>query len=85
MHVVLEVDIGAETVRERCDGPPGMWGSPPISEAAHLAKVRDCLARGLGHRDIERFLDLASRFDELPNSEVRQLIELAGRAPARNG
>ncbi|MPY95980.1 MAG: MmgE/PrpD family protein [Acidimicrobiia bacterium] len=81
MHVLLEVDTAeGRAIRERCDGPPGTWGSAPISDADHLGKVRDCLGGALSDEDVERFVDLADRFDELPSDGVRQLIELAGRA-----
>ena len=56
--MLLRVELeGGRVLEIRCDGPRGKWGTPPISEAEHLVKVRDCLAtrlassrRGAHHR-----------------------------------
>ena len=48
MHVLLRVELdGGRVLETRCNGPRGKWGTPPISEAEHLVKVRDCLATRL--------------------------------------
>jgi hypothetical protein len=63
-------------LRTRCDGPPGMWGSPPISEAAHLAKVRDCLSRRLPADRAEAVIALARDMEQLDTADVRELLRL---------
>ena len=48
MHMLLRVELdGGRVLETRCNGPRGKWGTPPISEAEHLVKVRDCLATRL--------------------------------------
>ena len=82
MYVQLEVDrAGGDTVCVRCDGPPGIWGAAPITDADHRAKAADCLAVVLDRADVELVIELTGRLDQLANPQVRQLIELVGRAP----
>ena len=79
MHVLLRVELDDGRVLEtRCDGPRGKWGTPPISEAEHLVKVRDCLATRLQPAAAERIIELARRIDDLDAAGVRQLMQLAG-------
>ena len=81
MHVILDVDlVDGTTVHERCSGPPGIWGAPPVSETEHLAKVEDCLAGLLAPPDIAALIDLTNRFDRLSAQELGDLMALAGTA-----
>jgi len=76
MHVSLKVALTDGTVLEtRCDGPAGMWGQPPISDAAHGVKLRDCLATRLSPDAAERCIDLAGTIDTLDT--VNDLMALA--------
>jgi len=85
MHVDLSVTLAdGRTLETRCNGPRGMWGQPPIAEADHLTKVRDCLATGLKHDAAERCIALASRIDTLAPAQVGELMALVGTA-ARQG
>jgi aconitate decarboxylase len=85
MHVVLEVDLhDGRTITQRCDGPHGVWGSPPVSDAEHRAKLVDCLERVLPAVDTERVIELAGRIDTLENDQVRELIGLVGTGPTRS-
>jgi 2-methylcitrate dehydratase PrpD len=78
-HVLLRVELdGGRVLETRCDGPRGKWGTPPISEAEHLVKVRDCLATRLGPDAVEAVIGLARQIDTLDAAGVRQLMQLAG-------
>ena len=58
MHVLLRVELGGGRVLEtRCNGPRGKWGTPPISEAEHLVKIRDCLATRLEPAAAENIIE----------------------------
>ena len=79
MHVRLRIEMNDESVLEtRCDGPRGMWGQPPIADADHLVKVRDCLGCRLDEPLAERVIGLASRVDTLTASELREMMALVG-------
>jgi aconitate decarboxylase len=79
MHVLLRVELdGGGVLGTRCDGPRGKWGTPPISEAEHLVKVRDCLATRLEPAAVEAVIGLARQIDSLDAAGVRQLMQLAG-------
>ena len=78
-HVLLRVELeGGRVLETRCDGPPGKWGTPPISETEHLVKVRDCLATRLEPAAVEGVIGLARQIDHLDAAGVRQLMRLAG-------
>jgi aconitate decarboxylase len=64
-------------LQTRCDGPPGIWGSPPISDAAHLVKVRDCLSRRLPPAKADALIALATKLETLDAAGVREMIGLA--------
>jgi 2-methylcitrate dehydratase PrpD len=79
MHVLLRVELdGGRVLETRCNGPRGKWGTPPISEAEHLVKVRDCLATRLEPDAAASIIGLARRIDDLDATGVRQLMQLAG-------
>ena len=79
MHVLLRVELdGGRVLETRCNGPRGKWGTPPISEAEHLVKVRDCLATRLAPDAAERIITLARRIDDLDAAGLRQLMQFAG-------
>ena len=79
MHVLLRVEFdGGRVLETRCNGPRGKWGTPAISEAEHLVKVRDCLATRLEPAAAERIIALARRIDDLDAGGVRDLMQLAG-------
>ncbi len=80
MHVVATVELAdGRTLTVRCDGPRGVWGKPPIPEADHLVKLRDCLSVRLTHADAERCIALAGSLDTQPADGVRELMALIGR------
>jgi aconitate decarboxylase len=79
MHVLLRVELdGGGVLETRCDGPRGKWGTPPISEAEHLVKVRDCLATRLEPAAVEGVIGLARQIDNLDAAGIRKLMQLAG-------
>ena len=82
MHVLLRIDLdGGRVLQTRCNGPRGKWGTPPIGEAEHLVKVRDCLATRFEPAAAEAVIALARRIDDLDAAGVRQLMQLAGCFP----
>ena len=79
MHVLLRIELdGGRVLETRCDGPRGKWGTPPISEAEHLVKVRDCLATRLEPTAVESVIGLARQIDNLDAAGVRHLMRLVG-------
>ena len=79
MHVLLRVELdGGRVLETRCNGPRGKWGTPPIGEAEHLVKVRDCLATRLDAAKAESIIALARQIDALDAAGVRQLMQLVG-------
>ncbi len=81
MHVEATVDLAdGRTLTVRCDGPRGVWGKPPIPEAEHLAKVRDCLSVRLTHDAAERCIVLAGSLDTQPAEGVAEMLRLLGGA-----
>jgi aconitate decarboxylase len=79
MYVLLRVELAdGRVLQTRCNGPRGKWGTPPISEAEHLVKVRDCLATRIEAAKTEHIIELARCIDTLDAAGVRDLIQLAG-------
>ncbi len=79
MHVEADVQLAdGRTLHTRCNGPRGIWGSPPISEEDHLVKVRDCLATRLPPAPAEELIALARRAEDLDAAEVGRLLTIAG-------
>lgn len=77
MHVVLGVELAdGRRLEARCNGPRGKWGTPPIAEAEHLVKVRDCLATKLAPAAAEEAIALARRIDDLDVAGVGRLMQL---------
>ena len=73
----IEMNDG-QILHTRCNGPRGIWGSPPISQEEHLAKVRDCLTRRMPAATAEDVIALASRVETLDPAGVRALLALVG-------
>ena len=79
MHVEATIELtGGRTLSVRCDGPRGVWGKPPIPEAEHLVKVRDCLAVRLTPDAVERCIALTETLDNQSADGVRELMALIG-------
>jgi aconitate decarboxylase len=79
-YVDLEIELADGTiVHERCERPRGSWGAEPISEAEHIAKVRDCLAGSLAPSAIDEYLELGNRFEQLDANGVRRMLALTYR------
>lgn len=79
LHVVVEVELeDGTTLTERCDGPRGKWGTPPIPPEEHLVKVRDCLSTRLNERDRERLIELAGSFEQLAAKDLREVMKIVG-------
>src|SRR5262249_46574662 len=74
MYVLLRIELADGRLLEtRCNGPRGKWGTPPVSEAEHLVKVRDCLATRTEAGKVERIIELARRIDACDAAGVRDL------------
>ena len=71
----VELDDGS-TVKTRCDGPKGKWGTPPISVEEHLVKVRDCLDTRLTERDRERLIELAGSLEQLEARDINEVMKI---------
>jgi aconitate decarboxylase len=79
MYVELSVELDSGRIlKTRCNGPRGKWGTPPIGEAEHLVKVRDCLATRLQPPAAESIIELARNIDDLDDAGMRRLMQLAG-------
>jgi aconitate decarboxylase len=79
MHVEATIELtGGRTLTVRCDGPRGVWDKPPIPEAEHLVKLRDCLAVRLTPDAVERCIALAGTLDNQSADGVRELMALIG-------
>ena len=79
-QIWIEADVEMQDgtmLHTRCNGPRGIWGSPPISAGDHLVKVRDCLSRRLPHDAAEKLIDLALKVDTLDAVGVRAMVALA--------
>jgi len=79
MYVELSVELDSGRIlKTRCNGPRGKWGTPPIGDAEHLVKVRDCLATRFQPAAAESIIELAQNIDDLDEVGVRRLMRLAG-------
>jgi len=77
LYVELEVDLDdGTTLKTRCTGPRGKWGTPPITVEEHLVKVRDCLSTRLKERDAERLIELAGSFEQLGAKDLREVMKI---------
>jgi aconitate decarboxylase len=81
MYVELEVDLeNGETLKTRCNGPRGKWGTPPISVDEHLVKVRDCFDTRLSERDRERVIELGGNLDQLAAKDITEIMGIVACA-----
>ena len=64
----------------KCIKPAGAWGNP-VSEDAHLAKVRDCMRRVFDPSAAEEIIATTRRFDTLDAASVRALMRRLGNFP----
>jgi aconitate decarboxylase len=79
MYVELAVELDSgRTLKTRCNGPRGKWGTPPIGDEEHLLKVRDCLATRFQPAAAESIIELAQNLYDLDEASVRRLMQLAG-------
>jgi aconitate decarboxylase len=76
MRVMIEVVAGGRSHTYTAYGPAGAWGQPPLSDAQHEVKLRDCLGRGLEPSAIDELLELLGRLESLDSAGVRRVCEL---------
>jgi 2-methylcitrate dehydratase PrpD len=65
----------------RCDRPRGIWGNP-LTREERLTKVRQCAARVLPERDIEKLIETVEDLEHASSREVSALIGLLAQEPA---
>ncbi len=75
LDMEIEMKDGSR-ITERCTAPSGSWGTPPVSTAEHLAKVRDCFATQLSSDAAERCIELASALDSLSADQIGEILRL---------
>ncbi len=76
MRVRIEVVAGGHSHAFTAAGPPGAWGQPPVTDAQHEVKLRDCLARGLAPTAIDDLLGLLGALESLDAAGIRRICEL---------
>ena len=76
MRVTIDVTAAGRTHSYTCTGPLGAWGQPPLTDAGHDVKLRDCLARGLQPPAVEEVLGLLARLETLATRDIRRICEL---------
>jgi aconitate decarboxylase len=77
-YLDLEVTLAdGSVVRARCERPRGSWGAPPITEAEHHTKARDCLATYLSAGAVASCIARCDAIDSLDPEGVRALLHLA--------
>jgi len=78
MHVELEARLAdGRVVRARCEAPRGYpKRGEALTEAEHLAKVRNCLAVALTPEPAERAIALVARLDALDPAGLSELCGL---------
>jgi 2-methylcitrate dehydratase PrpD len=82
MWVEIRLTLGdGRVVTGKCVKPAGAWGNP-VSETAHLAKVRDCLKTAFDAASAEEIIAATLRFDALDAAAVRDLMRRLGNFPA---
>lgn len=78
MRLTIEVSAAGRTHEFTARGPKGAWGQPPLSDAEHEVKLRDCLSRGLARPAVGEVLDSLARLESLDAAGVRRICELIG-------
>jgi aconitate decarboxylase len=76
MRVTIDVTARGETHSYTCTGPQGAWGQPPLTDAEHDVKLRDCLGRGLEQEAVDELLGLLHRLEALDAGAIRRVCEL---------
>jgi aconitate decarboxylase len=78
MWVEVKITLAdGSVVTSKCVRPRGAWGAP-ISEREHLAKVRDCMKRGLNNNDVETAIASLQDFERLDAPGLRSLMSALG-------
>jgi aconitate decarboxylase len=78
MHVEARVTLAdGRELHTRCNGPRGIWGTPPIRADEHLFKVRDCLSRRLPDDKADELIALARQVETLDSAGITRLLQLA--------
>jgi aconitate decarboxylase len=76
MRVTIEVVSSGRTHTGTATGPKGAWGQPPLTDAEHEVKLRDCLGRGLERRSVDEVLVLLRKLQELDSPGLKRICEL---------
>jgi aconitate decarboxylase len=76
MRVTIEVIAAERSHTYICNAPAGAWGQPPLTNAQHEVKLRDCLGRGLERDAVDEVLDLLGRLESLDAAGIRRICVL---------
>jgi aconitate decarboxylase len=76
MRVTIEVVASGRTHTGAATGPKGAWGQPPLTDAEHEVKLRDCLGRGLDRAAVDETLELLRNLENLDSSGLKRICEL---------
>jgi aconitate decarboxylase len=80
MCVTIEITDAFGVHTHTCAGPKGAWGQPPLGDAEHEVKLRECLQRGLASEDADEVLDLLGRLEVLDASRLNRVSALIGKS-----
>jgi len=58
-------------------------GQPPLTDAEHSLKLRDCLGRSLSPAANDEVLDLLGRLEALAAGDIKRMCDLIGKRPLR--
>ncbi|HEY0336048.1 MAG TPA: MmgE/PrpD family protein [Burkholderiales bacterium] len=83
MRVTIDVVAGGRSHTYTSAGPKGAWGQPPLSDAEHAVKLRDCLRRSLSPAATDEVLHLLGRLETLTDEDVKRVCTLIGKRPRR--
>lgn len=76
MRVTIDVVSSGRTHTGTATGPKGAWGQPPLSDAEHEVKLRDCLGRGLERGSVDEVLSLLRNLENLDSPGLKRICEL---------
>jgi aconitate decarboxylase len=76
MRVTIEVASSGRTYAHTATGPKGAWGEPPLTDAEHEVKLRDCLRRGLERAAVDEVLALLRNLENLEPAGLIRICEL---------
>ena len=83
MRLTIDVVAAGRSHAYTSAGPKGAWGQPPLTDAEHSLKLRDCLGRSLSPAANDEVLDLLGRLEALAAGDIKRMCDLIGKRPLR--